>query len=356
MEKTIKTSVIGLTNRKKEWLDIDYNNYQWWMIFGIDHGLLSAFKAAKGFKQKVIKYKTYPLLLQSRFIKEWFRTRETKLTKHWIKIPNSQRKGQGIWLPLHFHQPLPKKYTLKDSYLVRKQDKYYIHFCMEIPEPQLYEPKTIFGIDLGLKNPITMVDLRSKTTQFLGKQLKQVKGKYYYLRKQLGQQKHFKMIKKIRDKEQRKVNTLLHQLSKSIVMEAKKKKAAIVIGKLKDLKKNKGRKFNRKLSGFSHYKFTQFLTYKAKERGVPLITVNEAYTSKTCSVCGTLGTRTKNWFVCTCGYQDNADRNAAFNIGKRGLSYMLGSGAVASAQKSSTLRIKPDEQMRGQVQESLLVT
>ena len=355
MEKTIRASIIGLTKRKKAWLDADYNNYQWWMLFGIDHGLLSAFKAAKGFKQKVIKYKAYPLLLQSRFIKEWFRVRETKLTKHWMKIPNSQRKGQGIWLPLHFHQRLPEQYILKDSYLVRKGEKYYIHFCVDIPEPQPYQPKTILSIDLGLKNPITLVDLQSKATQFLGKQLKQVKGKYYYLRKKLGQQKHFQMIKKIRDKERRKINTLMHQLSKSIVLQAKKNKAAIVIGKLKDLKKNKGRRFNRKLSGFSHFTFTQFLTYKAKERGVPLITVNEAYTSKTCSVCGTLGTRTKNWFVCNCGHADNADRNAAFNIGKRGLSYMLGSGAVASAQKSSTLRINTDEHMRGQAQQLLLV-
>ncbi|GEM_PF-1225365 len=354
MEKTIKASVIGLTKRKQAWLDADYNNYQWWMIFGVDYGLLSAFKTVKGFKQKVIKYKPYPLLLQSRFIKDWFRIRETKLTRHWIKIPNSKRKGRGIWLPLHFHQPLPKKYILKDSYLIRKQDKYYIHFCIDIPEPRPYLPKTIFGIDLGLKNPVTMVNLQSKATQFLGKQLKQVKGKYYYLRKRLGQEKNFKMIKEIKDKEKRKVNTLLHQLSKQIVIRAKKNKAALVIGKLNQLPKYKGRRFNRKLSSFSHYKFIQFLTYKAKERGVPLITVNEAYTSKTCSVCGTLGTRTKNWFVCGCGYQDNADRNAAFNIGKRGLSYMFRSGAVASAQKSFTLRVSPDEQMRGQAQEPLL--
>ncbi len=336
MEKTITASIIRLTKQKREWLDIDYNNYQWWMIFGIDHGLLSAFKAAKGFKQKVIKYKPYPLLLQARFIKDWLRVRETKLTKYWIKIPNSQRKGQGIWLPLHFHQSLPKKYVLRDSYLVRKNNNYYLHFCIDVPEPQQYAPKTVFGIDLGLKNPITMVDFQSQATYFLGKQLKQVKGKYYYLRKKLGQQKHFRMIRKIKDKEKRKVYTLLHQLSKTIIVQAQKKKAAIVLGKLKNLPKNKGRKFNRKLSNFSHYKLTQLLTYKAKERGVPLTIVSEAFTSKTCHVCGMHGTRTKNWFVCKCGYEDNADRNAAFNIGARGFSSMLRSGAAASAQKLST--------------------
>ena len=67
--KTIKASVINLTKIKKELLDFDYENYQWWMIFGIDKGLLSAFKSAKSYKQKIIRYKEYSLPLYSRFLK-----------------------------------------------------------------------------------------------------------------------------------------------------------------------------------------------------------------------------------------------------------------------------------------------
>nr|MBI4156598.1 transposase [Candidatus Woesearchaeota archaeon] len=78
-----------------------------------------------------------------------------------------------------------------------------------------------------------------------------------------------------------------------------------------------------------------YIEYKAKLKGVPVIKVSEVNTSKTCNVCGITGKRTKNWFVCDCGYEDNADRNAAFNIGKRGLSYMLRSGVNAFAQSSS---------------------
>ena len=334
MEKTIKASIIGLTKRKRELLDNDYANYQYWMIFGIDNGLLSCFKAHKRYKQKAISYKEYPLPLDSRFIKDWFRERETKLTKHWIKIPNSRRKDIGLWLPLKFHQELPDNYKLKDSFLTRKNNKYYIHFCIDIPEPKQYKPKTVYGIDLGLKNPVTLVDIKTRKTSFLAKQLKQVRGKYFYLRKRLGKNKNLKLIKKLKNKERNKVNNILHLVSRQIVCKARKDKAAIVIGKLDDLKKNKGRKFNRKLSTFSYYKLVNYINYKAKLLGVPFYLVNEAYTSKTCSVCGTTGNRKKNWFECSnCKYKDNADRNAAFNIAKRGLGYMSRSGVKAFAHK-----------------------
>ena len=81
------------------------------------------------------------------------------------------------------------------------------------------------------------------------------------------------------------------------------------------------------------------IEYKSQELGVPIIKVNEAYTSKTCSVCNNIGTRKKNLFKCSnCKYEDNADRNAAFNIGKRGSSYMFGSGVNAFAQKPNQIR------------------
>ena len=74
---------------------------------------------------------------------------------------------------------------------------------------------------------------------------------------------------KCKNKEKNKINSILHKISKELVNKAYKNKACIVIGKLKYLKKDKGRKFNRKLSGFSYYKLTQYITYKAKEKGIP---------------------------------------------------------------------------------------
>jgi transposase len=65
---------------------------------------------------------------------------------------------------------------------------------------------------------------------------------------------------------------------------------------------------------------TPFLSYKAAQAGVPLHTVDPRNTSRTCSVCGYCAKENRKSqasFVCqTCGYTDNADRNAALNISR----------------------------------------
>jgi putative transposase len=63
-----------------------------------------------------------------------------------------------------------------------------------------------------------------------------------------------------------------------------------------------------------------FLTYKAERAGCQFVAVNPAYTSQACFRCGTivkkeLSERTHNCPVC--GYTENRDLNAAFNIRKR---------------------------------------
>jgi transposase len=54
---------------------------------------------------------------------------------------------------------------------------------------------------------------------------------------------------------------------------------------------------------------------RAHKRGIPIIYVNPAYTSKRCSRCGEFGRRTRKLFECPhYGYEAHADVNAAFNI------------------------------------------
>jgi putative transposase len=111
---------------------------------------------------------------------------------------------------------------------------------------------------------------------------------------------------------------------------------SIVLGKLKGLrnqekKKGRGRKFNRKLSGFPYFKFAEYLTYKAALAGIKVIKVFEDWTSQTCKKCSQRGTRkTQGLFICkNCG-EDNADRNAAFNIAYRALGYISKVGVTVN--------------------------
>ncbi|MGQ9469427.1 MAG: RNA-guided endonuclease TnpB family protein [Nitrososphaerales archaeon] len=119
------------------------------------------------------------------------------------------------------------------------------------------------------------------------------------------------------------VNHELHKISKAIVEEANRTNSTIVIGKLKNIRKNrdgKGRRFKRKLNSFPYYKFGSYIKYEAEWLGIPVLSINEAYTSQICSVCGGKGERHNGLFKCSCGTELNADYNGARNVLKRALS------------------------------------
>ena len=78
------------------------------------------------------------------------------------------------------------------------------------------------------------------------------------------------------------------------------------------------RGLNRSILNVGWGQIETMLAYKAAR----LVKVNPAYTSQTCSSCGTVDSQSRKSqanFVCTsCGYRDNADRNAANVILIRG--------------------------------------
>ena len=72
--------------------------------------------------------------------------------------------------------------------------------------------------------------------------------------------------------------------------------------------------------------FETILGYKLEERGGTLVKVNPAYTSQTCSECGTIDSQSRESqarFVCRhCGFHAHADHNAAINILRRNTAFM----------------------------------
>lgn len=78
------------------------------------------------------------------------------------------------------------------------------------------------------------------------------------------------------------------------------------------------RGLNRSILAQGWTAFAGMLDYKLAERGGTLVTVNPAYTSQTCSHCGTIDKQSRESqarFVCrSCGFEAHADTNAAINI------------------------------------------
>lgn len=81
------------------------------------------------------------------------------------------------------------------------------------------------------------------------------------------------------------------------------------------------RGLNRSIMNQGWGAFAAKLSYKLEERGGALIKVNPAYTSQTCSACGTVDSRSRESqasFACVeCGFRSNADLNAANVILRR---------------------------------------
>jgi putative transposase len=344
IKKTMRCKIYNLTNIKEKILNDEYDDYQIlckqiqdcinndmepkWAWFKTDHRHCSYLSGAK----RMITEQFHELGEQPLYLRNdvfCINKNNNKMSKYWFNLPTKKKRG-GIWLPLN----VPKKYQeflglkMCDSKIVRRNDNWFLLLTVqkEITIKKSYS--SIIGIDLGIRHIASVVHLSDGRPRFYGQRLREIKGHYFYLRRQLGRKK---TKKRFENKENRLIDDQLHKISHDIVEWAKQTNSAIVSGKLTGLKnKDMGRKFNRKLNSFPWFKLNELIRHKANWEGISFITVTEENTSKTCHKCGEILKRKgkhKGLVVCKCGYEDNADRNGAINISRRGLGYMLSSGA-----------------------------
>ena len=75
------------------------------------------------------------------------------------------------------------------------------------------------------------------------------------------------------------------------------------------------------MGNWAFNQLAEFIRYKAEVAGVPVVSVDPKYTSQTCSVCGYVDRANRPSqarFKCLqCGFEANADYNAALNIEAR---------------------------------------
>jgi len=357
IQKTIKCGIIGLTRIKERLLTEEYENLQKFLRGEKNVRLYSANKQqALRYYKKIKVDREYPLSIRNDLIR--VEKRDTKIAKYWIRIPVAGKRG-GIWVAIKPHQDIPEGVKFGEAKVFRKNGKWYINLPIkkEVSVKKVKDKKVngymfgevkrpvVIAIDIGDKNPITSVELwggEKNNVQFLGKGIRGIRTKYYWIRKSIGRKKvrhGIQVIKKIGDKESRKVNDILHKITTKIVNRAVELKEegydpVIVFGDVKNIRhrhtkgKRRSRKLNRILHSIPTYKIKSMLTYKALWNGISVFSVNEAYTSKTCHRCGSRDTMVRDrLFKCrVCGLEYNRDLNGAVNIGNRLLGYMLRSG------------------------------
>ena len=230
---------------------------------------------------------------------------------------------------------ISKEYKVCDSSMqFSKNNKDVIlNLVIDIPQnSNVYKPVEgrILGVDLGVAVPIYMC-LNDDTYKRKGlgdinnflRVRQQMQTRRRKLQKDLtltnggkGRKKKTQLLDKLQENERNFVKTYSHALSKRVVEFAKSNKCEYInIEKL-----TKDGFDNIILRNWSYFELQKMIEYKAEREGITVRYVNPAYTSQKCSRCGEIdkeNRQTQANFKCTkCGFELNADHNAAINIAR----------------------------------------
>lgn len=201
--------------------------------------------------------------------------------------------------------------------------EFYLFATCEIETPDPSDVDGYLGVDLGVTN----IAVDSMGEVHSSKAVNNVRFRHRKLRTKLqakGTKATRRRLKKLAGKEQRFATWTNHNISKHIVEKAKCTNQGIAVEELTGIRgRVKARKANRAtLHSWSFFQLRQFLEYKSKLAGVPVVAVDPRHTSQTCPVCGCIdkaNRRTQDIFLCVdCNFSGLADHIAATNISRRG--------------------------------------
>ena len=228
-------------------------------------------------------------------------------------------------------------YKFGTAKLINKHGKYFLHIPVtyDVPVSNLSEVCNVVGIDRGINFLIATYDSNHKSNFVSGKTIKQKRANYSKLRKELQIRKtpsSRQRIKAIGQRENRWMNDINHQVSKSLVVN-NPKNTLFVLEDLTGVRNatERIRTKDRYVSvSWSFYDLEQKLIYKAKQNESAVIKVDPAYTSQCCPKCGHTEkanrNKKKHLFTCkNCAYQSNDDRIGAMNLYRMGINYLVDS-------------------------------
>lgn len=206
--------------------------------------------------------------------------------------------------------------------LFRRKGEWFATFCYNTPKTVSVPFNSVVGVDRNsVGNVAVLSDPQTGTVRKMGICPARTKFIFRRRRKNLQRAGKTRLLKKLYRKQRRRMSYENHRATRAVVDYAATHRRAVVMEKLENVR-SKGSKI-RGYSERNQWAFAQFgsmLRYKCALRGIPLFEVDPAYTSQTCSKCGSIHKPDGKRFKClTCGHNDHRDANAAFNIARRGM-------------------------------------
>ncbi|MEU5993121.1 transposase [Spirillospora sp. NPDC047418] len=209
-----------------------------------------------------------------------------------------------------------------ESDLVYRDGMWFLLATCEVPEPPVFEPADWVGVDRGIVNLATTSDGDNHQGRRLGRYRRWQARKRAELQA-TRTRSAARLLKKRARREARHARHVNHTISKQVVAVAARTGRGIA---LEDLSGIRGRVTvprdqRARLSSWPFHQLGQFIAYKARRAGVPLIEVDAAYTSQRCPRCGHTARNnrpTRDHFECRrCGLAGPADVVAGVNVRDR---------------------------------------
>ena len=243
-------------------------------------------------------------------------------------------------VPKYFNQYFDGSWSFGTAKLVLLKGKWYLHIPMTKTVTDTFDslkPSHVVGIDRGLRFLTSTYDENGCCSFSSGKEILHKRNKFIKVRAILqakGTKSAKRKLKAISGRENRWMNDINHQLSKTLV-ERYGENTLYVIEDLAGVSFDEENLSNRiksqrsEIRSWSFYQLEQFLNYKALEASSYVLKVPANYTSQRCPKCGRIHKENRHHktheYVCdACGYRSNDDRIGAMNLYELGTMYISG--------------------------------
>jgi IS605 OrfB family transposase len=219
------------------------------------------------------------------------------------------------------------KWKAGGARLIERKGIFFLNITLEMEDTEIQLPKTPIGIDRGIR-AFAVARVPGKRPLIVkGGELRNYRDKMQRLRKKLqskGTRSAKKVLVRLRRREKRSVADFCRKTAKAIVEYANTFDSPVFVFEnlnyIRSRMKRRGKKNRREANSWAFRLLMEAIRMRAEKVGIAVVTVDPAYTSQTCSRCGSIDKKHRqrdNYRCRHCGYQNNADVVAATNIALR---------------------------------------